>query len=239
MNPQSAKKILVVDDDADIIGLLSRIVQLMCYVPLTARDGEEALQIFQEQKPDLVILDVMMPKRDGWEVLQAIRVKSDVPVIMLTALDSTDDHVKGFSYGADDYIPKPFDIRVVKARIGAVMRRYTLYQRAQCAQELTNSPEKITTGGVEIDDVKKEVLIRGEPCPLTHKEYELLKLLAAEPEKVFSPEEIIEHLWSNDSYITAEDVHQHVYLLRQKVEEDPQEPKIVLTVRGFGYHVSG
>ncbi len=235
MNNGMVKRILVADDDADIVALVSRIIQLMGYEALTARDGEEALQLIQAHKPDLVILDVMMPKKDGWEVLQAIRAKSDVPVTMLTALGSADDHVKGFSYGADDYIAKPFDNRVVKARIEAVMRRYSL---SRTAPESSESPRKITTGVLEIDDLKKEVGVRGKRCPLTHKEYELITFLASTPGKVFSPEEIMEHLWSSDSYVTAGDVHQCVYRLRKKVEEDLKDPKVILTVRGFGYRVS-
>ena len=235
MNTERTKRILVADDDADIVGLVNRIVQLMGYEALTARDGEEALQLFQAHKPGLVILDVMMSKKDGWEVLQAIRAESDVPVIMLTALGSTDDHVKGFSYSADDYIIKPFDNRVLKARIEAVMRRYTL---SLTAPGSSDSPRSITAGVVEIDDLRKEVRVRGKRCPLTHKEYELITLLASTPEKVFSPEEIVELLWPSDSYMTATDVHQCVYLLRKKVEEDPKDPKVILTVRGFGYRVS-
>ncbi|MCK4392493.1 response regulator [Candidatus Bipolaricaulota bacterium] len=235
MDTQPAKRILVADDDADIVGLVSRIIQLMGYESLSARDGEEALQLFPAHKPDLLILDVMMPKKDGWEVLQAIRTESDVPVIMLTVLGSTDDRVKGFSYGADDYIVKPFDNRVVKARIEAVMRRYRL---SGTAPESSESPRSITAGVVEIDDLKKEIRICGKRCRLTHKEYELMMLLASTSDKVFSPEEIIEHLWSSDSYMTAADVHQRIYLLRKKVEEDPRDPKVILTVRGFGYRVS-
>lgn len=229
------RKILIADDESDIVGLIGRIVQLMGYAVLTAYDGEAALKIFRAELPDLAILDVMMPKKDGWEVLQAIRNISEVPVIMLTALSSVDDHVKGFSYGADDYILKPFDNRVVKSRIEAVMRRYVISQTSPGAAGV---PPPLFAGVLEINNQKKEVCVHGKPIKLTRKEYEFVRLLVSEPERVFSPEEIIEHLWSKNAFVTAADVQQCVYLLRRKIEIDPKNPEIILNVRGFGYRVA-
>jgi len=235
VSKQFPKKILIADDNPDILGLLARILESTGYIVLSARDGEEALDIFQVDNPDLVILDVIMPKKDGWETLQAIRLKSHVPVIMLTALCSPDDHVKGFRYGADDYIPKPFANRVLKARIKAVMKHRTL---SMATSGMTNTQTSTKAPLVEIDDSRKQVRIRGEQCRLTHKEYQLINLLASAPGKVFSPQEIIDQLWPDNSGMTTGDVRQYIYLLRQRVEQQPKKPQIILTIRGFGYRIS-
>lgn len=228
------KKILIADDNPDILGLLGRILESMGYIVLSARDGEEALDIFHVDNPHLVILDVMMPKKNGWETLQAIRLKSQVPVIMLTALCSPDDHVKGFAYGADDYIPKPFANRVLKARIKAVMKHQAL---PIAKSSMTNTQTSARAPLVEIDDSRKQVRIRGERYRLTHKEYQLISLLASDPGRVFSPQEIIDQLWPHNSGMTTVDVHQRIYLLRRRVEQQPKKPQIILTIRGFGYRI--
>jgi len=222
------RRVLIVDDESDIVDLVGRIARSMGYEVVSAGDGAEALLAFERERPDLVLLDVMLPQKDGWEVLQAIRERSDVPVIMLSALGSADDHVKGFGYGADDYISKPFDNRVVKSRIEAVMRRYAPRP----------SPCVLKTSLLQIDDHTKAVKVRGHAVNLTRKEYEFIRLLAGEPGKVFSPEEIIASLWSTEAFVSAADVQQCVYLLRHKVEEDPKKPEIILNVRGFGYRTT-
>jgi len=225
------RRVLIVDDESDIVDLVGRIVRSMDYGVISAGNGTEALLAFKREQPDLVLLDVMMPQKDGWKVLQAIRERSDVPVIMLSALGSADDHVKGFGYGADDYISKPFDNRVVKSRIEAVMRRYVLSQPPP-------SGPLLKTSLLQIDDHTKAVKVRGRAVNLTRKEYEFIRLLAGEPGKVFSPEEIIASLWSTEAFVSAADVQQCVYLLRHKVEEDPKKPEIILNVRGFGYRTT-
>jgi len=226
-------KILIVDDESDIVDLVGRIARSMGYEVQGVSNGAEALRAIDRACPDLVLLDVMMPQKDGWEVLQAIRNRSDVPVIMLSALGSADDHVKGFGYGADDYISKPFDNRVIKARIEAVMRR--------CVLTRPTPPQRaplLKTSLLQIDDHKKEVKVRGERVKLTRKEYEFIRLLAGDPEKVFSSEEIIDSLWPKDVFVSSADVQQCAYLLRHKVEQDPKKPEVILNVRGFGYRTT-
>lgn len=228
-------KILVVDDDPDILNLLTHFWQGKDRDVRTAQSGREALQALEQEEPDLVILDVVMPEMDGWEVLRRVREKSPVPVIMLTGKDTPTDTAKGLLSGADDYVVKPFDLGELEARIIAVMRRY------QAASSATRSREPsavLQVGDLLIDDVHKEVRLRGQPVRLSPKEYELLKLLASEPGRVFSHEEIIEKVWHNKPLITSADVIKYIYLLREKLEENPKKPKLILTVRGFGYKLA-
>jgi DNA-binding response OmpR family regulator len=159
-------------------------------------------------------------------VLDTIRKSSDVPVIMVTVKDSTEEVIRGFQLGVDDYITKPFDLREVEARIEAVMRRNRAHQTKNI---------KIKAGDILIDDEKKEVYIKERKVELSPKEYDLLKLLASRPGKVFSHKEILERIWPQSSFASSEDVKKYVYLLRNKIEEDPENPLLILTVRGFGY----
>ncbi|MFN4217967.1 MAG: response regulator transcription factor [Candidatus Bipolaricaulia bacterium] len=218
-------KILVVDDDPDIVGLLKHFLEGKGRSVQTASDGAQALELFRKEQPDLVILDVIMPGMDGWAVLKKIREQSHVPVLMLTGKDAPTDKAKGLLSGADDYIAKPFDLAELEARIIAVMRRYKAPTR----------PSITRVGDLEIDDGAKQVKIAGRTVSLSPKEYELLKLLASEPGRVFSHQEIIAEVWQNKPLITSSDVTKYIYLLREKLEEDPDNPKYILTVRGFGY----
>lgn len=221
-------KILVVDDDPDIAGLLKHFLEAKGRCVQTAADGAQALELFRKDQPDLVILDVMLPGMDGWAVLKKIRESSQVPVLMLTGKDTPTDKVKGLLSGADDYIPKPFDLGELEARITAVMRRY---------QALAH-PRAIKVGELEIDDKTKQAKLKGRTVSLSPKEYELLKLLASEPGRVFSHQEIIAAVWQNKPLITSSDVTKYIYLLREKLEDDPDNPKYILTVRGFGYKLA-
>lgn len=220
-------KILIAEDDANSRNILKKFLEARNYQPITAANGVEALELFAKEAPDLVLLDVMMPKLDGWSVLQKLRETSDAPVIMVTVKDSTDDKVKGFDLGVDDYIVKPFDLREVEARIEAVMRR----------SKAKEGPI-ITVGDLLIDDERKEVRLKEKPIELSPKEYELLRLLASKPGKVFSHEEIIKNIWTESSFASSEDVKKYIYLLRNKIEKDPDNPQIILTVRGFGYKLA-
>jgi len=222
-------KILLVDDDPDILKLLQTFLESGGYSTITARDGREALKYLDEERPDLVLLDVIMPGMDGWAVLKQIRERSSLPVMMLTAKDATTDTIQGFSLGADDYITKPFDLMEVGLRIEAVLRR------SQAAPRETI----IEVGPLSIDDKSKTVRIRGEEVSLSPKEYELLQFLASEPGRVFSDREILGKIWPGSSFARPGDVQKYIYLLRKKVEQDPQNPEIVLTVRGFGYKIAG
>jgi DNA-binding response OmpR family regulator len=221
-------KILVVDDDPDIVRLLKYFLEAKGRQVQTASTGAEALELFKREPPDLVILDVMLPGMDGWAVLQKIRESSQVPVLMLTGKDAPTDKAKGLLSGADDYIAKPFDLAELEARIVAVMRRYKPSAR----------PALIRVGDLEIDDSIKHVKVKGRTVSLSPKEYELLKLLASEPGRVFSHQEIIAEVWQNKPFITSSDVTKYIYLLREKLEDDPENPRYILTVRGFGYKLA-
>lgn len=216
-------RILIAEDDATSLHLLRKFLEAKGHFVIAAMNGQEALDKFSKEKPELVLLDVMMPKLDGWMVLQKLRESgAKTPVIMVTAKDSTDDKVRGFSTGADDYITKPFDLREVEARIEAVMRR------------VSQSPY-MQLGTLHIDDERKEVRLGDKVIELSPKEYELLRLLASKPGKVFSHREIIDSIWKDNPYASSEDVKKYIYLLRNKLEEDVENPKLILTVRGFGY----
>lgn len=221
-------KILVVDDDPDIAGLLKHFLEAKGRCVQTAADGPQALELFRKESPDLVILDVMLPGMDGWAVLKRIREQSQTPVLMLTAKDTPTDAAKGLLAGADDYIAKPFDLAVLEARIAAVMRRYRAPPRSSV----------LKVGHMEIDDGLKQVKVHGRLIALSPKEYELLKLLASEPGRVFSHQEIIAEVWQNKPLVTSSDVTKYIYLLREKLEENPDNPKHILTVRGFGYKLA-
>jgi len=220
-------KILVVEDDANSRQLLTKFLTAKQYEVVEAEDGAAGLKQFDQLQPDMVLLDVMMPKLDGWAVLERIREKSDVPVIMLTAKDTTEDKVRGLSSGVDDYITKPFDLLEVVARVEAVSRRYQ------------GEPNKvITVKDLDIDDEQKRVSVRGKPVDLSPKEYDLLKLLASRPGKVYSHQEVLDVIWSDSHFASSEDVKKYIYLLRNKIEKDAENPEIVLTVRGFGYKLA-
>jgi len=216
-------RILIIEDESDILEILRSFLTTQGYEVTATSSGTEGLRQFTEVEPDLVLLDVILPGKNGWEVLKEIRTQSDTPVIMLTALGRIDDKVKGLSQGADDYIKKPFDLEEMKARIEAVLRRYKT---------------QLKRVGLSIDDARKQVWVRGETVSLSPKEYSLLKLLSSKPGKVFSSQEILAYLWPKSTYATSQDVQKYAYLLRKKLEEDPAYPKIVLTMRGFGYRLA-
>ncbi|MFQ5795877.1 MAG: response regulator [Candidatus Bipolaricaulia bacterium] len=222
-------KVLVVDDESEILNLLKRFLVTRDREVLTATNGPEALTLFANEQPDLVILDVVMPGIiDGWEVLAKIRESSQVPIIMLTGQDTPTDTAKGLLSGADDYIAKPFDLGELEARITAVMRRY----------QGPTQPKVLQVGDLTIDDNVKEVQRCGRTIRLSPKEYELLKLLASDPSRVFSHREIIQEVWHNKHLISSSDVNKYIYLLRAKLEENPKTPQLILTVRGFGYKLA-
>jgi len=218
-------KILIADDDPDAREILKTYLKAKGHEMITAADGMEAVKKFSELKPDLVLLDIMMPKLDGWEVLDYIRAQGATPVLMITAKDATDDVVKALAAGADDYIVKPFKLREVEARIKAVMRRF-------------GPAAALKAGELEINDARKSVKLRGKIVKLSPKEYELLKLLASEPGRVFSDREIIKNIWPEGSLASSSDVKRYIYLLRRKIEQNPKKPRLIQTVPGFGYKLA-
>ena len=218
-------KVLVVEDDQDIRELLRLYFEAKGNEVETANDGQEALAQLQRIKPDLMLLDVVLPKLDGWGVLTAVRAQSKMPVILLTSLDDTEDVIKGLSLGADDYLRKPFEIRELEARIQSIIRRL----------ETVSEPQRIVRGSIEIDERVKSVTINGEPISLSPKEFYLLALLASDLGRVYTTEEIIAELWGSDCRATGADVKQYVYQLRSKIERDPHSPRWIQNVKGFGY----
>ncbi|MGH2453731.1 MAG: response regulator [bacterium] len=215
------------EDDARSRDLLTRYLAAKGHAVATAEDGARALESVVAVEPDLVLLDVNLPVMDGWGVLETVRGFSRVPVIMVTVRDAAPDKVAGLQRGADDYITKPFDLRELEARIEAVMRRYQ-----------PPPSEVIRAGDVALDNERKEVRVRGQIVALSPREFELLRLLASRPGKTFSSEEIVAAVWADREAAATEDVKKYVHMLRAKIERDPSSPRIVVTVRGFGYRLS-
>ncbi len=221
--------ILLVDDEDAIRKLLAYPLERDGYRVVQARDGEEALRRFGEDEIDLVVLDIMLPKIDGLEVCKRLRSQSTVPIIMLTARDDELDKVLGLELGADDYITKPFLIREFRSRVKAVLRR------AANPHLGGKRDETIDRGDVRIDLPRRNVEVRGEQVQLTFVEFELLALLAASPGVVYSRRQLLERLRGGSDYREPRTIDVHVRHLREKIEREPREPELILTVRGAGY----
>jgi len=226
--PESAT-ILLVDDEEPVQKLLTYPLERDGYRVVQARDGEEALLRFDEERIDLVVLDVMLPKLDGLEVCKRLRSESSVPIIMLTARDDEVDKVLGLELGADDYITKPFSIREFRSRVRAVLRR-----AAGLRLDLSGS-EAIEVDGLRIEPARRAVEVGGEAVELTYVEFELLRSLATRPGHVFSRQRLLEEIWGSADYRDPRTIDVHVRHLREKLERDPSDPQFLLTVRGVGY----
>jgi DNA-binding response OmpR family regulator len=227
---QDSPTILLVDDEDAIQKLLSFPLRRDGYRVVEARDGETALSRFDEEKIDLVILDLALPKLDGLEVCRRLRARSVVPIIMLTARDEEIDKVIGLELGADDYITKPFSIREFRSRVRALLRRASLTSPTEIGDE-------ITAGPLRIDRSRRQVEIDGKTPELTYVEFELIRILAEQPGKVFSRPALLERVWGSSEYRDPRTVDVHVRHLREKLERDPSRPELILTVRGIGYRL--
>lgn len=194
-----------------------------------AYDGEEALENAKNTEFDIILLDIMLPKLTGLEVCQQIREFSNVPIVMLTAKDDDMDKIMGLEYGADDYITKPFNILEVKARIKAIMRRTTVRDSA------SNAPKTIVNGDLRLDCDSRRVYIAGKEVNLTAKEFDVLELLALNPNKVYSRENLLKLVWGSDYPGDVRTVDVHIRRLREKIENNPSEPRYVHTKWGVGY----
>lgn len=221
------ERILLVEDEKTLAKALKFNLEKEGFRVEVAFDGEEALNAMSGEEPDLVILDLMLPKIDGYEVCRSIRRSSDVPIIMLTARDEDIDKILGLELGADDYMTKPFNTRELLARIKAILRRTV--QQAAAARSF------IKVGDLQIDVIKRKVTVKGREVALTSREYNLLSLLASNPGKVYSREELLEEIWGDDYSGDVRTVDVHIRHLREKIEEFPAEPNIILTVWGAGY----
>ena len=227
------KRVLVVDDEKLIVkgirfSLLQDGLEVDC-----AYDGEEALEMAKATEYDLILLDVMLPKMDGFEVCQQIREFSDVPIIMLTAKGDDMDKILGLDYGADDYITKPFNILEVKARIKAIMRRGRKKDEKEAPSNILEKHD------MKIDRENRRVFIEGEEVNLTTKEFDVLELLAMNPDKVYSREQLLGLVWGYDYPGDARTVDVHIRRLREKIEKLPSNPKYVYTKWGVGYYFKG
>jgi len=223
------KKLLIVDDEPAIIKGLKFSLEQDGYETDAAYDGEEAIEKFNATHYDLIILDVMLPKMNGLAVLQKIREKSSVPVIMLTAKGEDMDKILGLEYGADDYLTKPFNILELKVRIKAIFRRAN-------ANKENENPDVIEIRNMVINLANRSVTIDGKDVNLTAKEFDLLQLFATNPGKVFSRENLLETIWKYDYLGDLRTVDVHIRRLREKIEKNPSQPEFIFTKWGVGYY---
>ena len=217
------------DDELSVQKLLAYPLRKEGYDVIPALDGREALERLRDDNFDLVVLDVMLPRMDGFDVCRAIRSRSTVPIIMLTAKTEETDKVLGLELGADDYITKPFSVREFRSRVKAVLRRAAL------AQPEAQFEEPIDAGDLRIDFEKRAVVVRGEPAQLTYVEFEILAALARAPGRVFSRTMLLERVWGDAAYRDPRTIDVHIRHLREKLEAEPKTPELILTVRGVGY----
>ncbi len=219
--------ILIVEDDPNTSTLVETYLQREGFSTITAFDGEQALSLARRHKPGFVILDVMLPKVDGWEICRQLRKISDVPILMLTAREEEIDRILGLSLGADDYVVKPFSPRELVERVKAILRR----TQPRPSQE----NGILSHGGLILDPVKCKVTLDDEPVNLTSSEYKLLQTLMSSPGQVFSRDVLLDRFYEHGETVIDRVIDVHVGKLRQKIEEDPANPRLIQTVRGFGY----
>jgi DNA-binding response OmpR family regulator len=232
-----AEKILVVEDELTLQETLAYNLKNQGYIIETAGDGPSAIEKARENKPDLILLDIMLPGMDGFEVCRSIRREMTVPILMLTARDDEIDRVVGLEVGADDYLTKPFSMRELIARIKALLRRVRIMQEMN--PNTLNNPKQIRSENLIIDENRREVLLNDKPLELKPKEYELLVFLARNKGSVLSREVILEKVWGWDYFGDSRTVDVHVRWLREKIEEEPAEPKRIITIRSAGYRFEG
>lgn len=223
-------KILVVDDEKPIVDILKINLEKNGYKVIVAYDGETAAEMAYTHEPDLILLDVMLPKMDGFSVCRKIREKLAVPIIMLTAREEEVDKVLGLELGADDYMTKPFSLRELMARVKANLRRTQIVNKSEPGAEV------LAFGELVIDSEKYEVKKRGEVIPLTFREFELLKFLATKKGKIFTREQLLNKVWDYEFYGDVRTVDVTIRRLREKIEDNPSLPAYIITKRGVGYY---
>ncbi|KWW21075.1 MULTISPECIES: response regulator YycF [Bacillaceae] len=228
------KKILVVDDEKPIADILQFNLKKEGYEVFCAYDGNEALKMVEERQPDLILLDIMLPQRDGMEVCREVRKKYETPIIMLTAKDSEIDKVLGLELGADDYVTKPFSTREIIARVKANLRRQ---QAVPVPDQDVNEPKEITIGTLTIHPDAYVVSKRGDTIELTHREFELLHYLAKHIGQVMTREHLLQTVWGYDYFGDVRTVDVTVRRLREKIEDNPSHPGWIVTRRGVGYYL--
>ena len=238
---KDVKTILIVDDEQPIIDILVYNLKKEGYRTIEANDGVTAVNMALEQKPDLILLDIMLPKLDGLSVCKRIKNSYNVPILMLTAKDGEIDKILGLELGADDYITKPFSVRELVARVKANLRKADVVANNQFVEpniQDKKKDSKIIVGDLELDLDKFEVKVRGEIIDLTLREFEVLKFLASQPEQVVTRETLLEKVWGYEYYGDIRTVDVTVRRIREKIEQDTSAPKILITKRGVGYYIA-
>ena len=225
-----SKTILVIDDDATIRDVLERYLRREGFAVRTTADGQTALQTVSTEKPNLIVLDLMLPQLDGWEVCRRLRAETTVPILMLTARGEEYERILGLGLGADDYVTKPFSPGEVVARIKAIFRRIDMARAVAPLRE-----ELIHARSIVIDPRTRQATVSGKQVSLTPKEFDLLHFLASHPRQVFSQQQLLDQIWSYTYAGQTSTVTVHIRHLREKIEEDPARPQLIETVWGVGY----
>jgi len=226
----ASAKILIVEDDTNLLATLKYNLSRESYDVVTAIDGAQALEVARKEKPDLIILDIMLPELSGYEVCRILRKEMIVPVLMLTAKTEEIDKVVGLEIGADDYMTKPFSMRELLARVRAMIRRTTMTK-----PQTVDEQQLLVMNDLEIDTARHQALLRSKEIALTPKEFDLLVFLARNKGFVFSREQLLEKVWGYDYAGDTRTVDVHIRWLRKKIESDPAKPERVVTIRGTGY----
>ncbi len=235
---ENRRTVLIVDDEKPIVDILEYNLKKEGYNTLIANDGMEAVNIALEQRPNIILLDIMLPKMDGLTVCKKVRTVLNVPIIMLTAKEEEIDKILGLELGADDYVTKPFSVRELMARIKANLRKYELSQGVSGEVEIKDNNRKITIGDLQLDLDKFEIKVRGKKVDLTVREFEVLRYLANQPGQVVSRELLLEKVWGYEYFGDIRTVDVTVRRIREKIEDDTTDPKILVTKRGIGYYIA-
>lgn len=233
--PATNGKLLIVEDDPDIHKMITDYFRQNGYEVVSASDGEAGIRMALDERPDALILDVMLPRTDGFSICRHIRERNpSLPILILTARDDVVDKVLGLEMGADDYITRPFSLRELEARVKSVLRR----MRSRASENEDSDQQPILRGALRIDPARREVTINGRHIELTPKEFELLALFASHPGRVYSRKYLLENIWDYTYSGYDRTIDSHINRLRAKIEEDPDHPKMVITVWGVGYKFS-
>ena len=222
----TSEKILLIDDDETLLTLLAEHIQMVGYLPLTAKSGQIGLELAIQEDPDLIVLDVMMPGMDGWQVCEQLRKTTSIPIIMLTAKSEEVDKLRGFHLGVDDYVTKPFSFAELVARVNAVLAR---------SQQLAGHDHQVKSGDITVDFDQRRITIDDKIVDLSPTEYRLLETLARHAQRTVPTEQLLKEVWGPEYRGEIEHVKRYIWSLRKKVERDPGNPQHILTERGFGY----